>query len=135
MVAFIFYLVLPFFLLWIMGSRRAGALGIACAIVLFVLGLGFVTGLLITFFIEPASYWQAYHLPSLWAARYTDSLGYDDPLYKALLIPYVVLLDALRVYVHFNVTHGTLALWIPEVASWVVLRNFYVIHRQMRNLF
>jgi hypothetical protein len=129
MFGFIFYLTFPFFLAWLMGARRAGALGLACAVALLILGLGFITGLLLTWLIEPSAYWHAYHWPGLWASRYTDSIGYDEPFYKALLIPYVLVLDAARIYVHFSVTHGTLALWIPEVASWLTLRNFYVIYR------
>lgn len=79
MFGFIFFLFFPFILAWLMGIKRAAPLGIACAITLLVLGMGFVTGLLFTWFIERPDYWRAYHWPGLLASQYADSIGYDDP--------------------------------------------------------
>lgn len=131
MLGFIFFLLFPFFVAWLMGIKRAASLGLACAITLAVLGLGFVTGLLFTWFVERSAYWHAYQWPGLLTSQYVDSIGIDEPFYKVLLIPYLLLLDVARIYFHFSVTHGTLALWIPEVISWFTLRNLYVIYRHL----
>lgn len=131
MLAGLWYLGFPFFFLWIIGFRRAGWFGLGVAAVLLVLLLGFITGLLFTWFIEPQSYWHAYAMPKLVTNTYTDSLSWDAPMYKMLLIPYLFVFDILRIYVHFSLTHGTLALWIPEFVSFFILRNWYVVYRQL----
>ena len=132
MLSFIWFLAFPFFFMWLLGVRRAGWIGFACVIVVLVLALGFITGLLFTFFVEPQSYWQAYRLPELTTNAYADSLNLGDPLYKLLVIPYLALYDAMKVYLHFSLTHGTVALWIPELISFAILRNLYAISVYLR---
>lgn len=132
MLSFIWYLAFPFFFMWIMGVRRAGWFGIVFVTALLVLALGFITGLLFTFFMEPQAYWQTYRLPELTTNTYTDNLSLGDPLYKLLVIPYLALYDAVKVYLHFSLTHGTVALWIPELVSFSILRNLYAVFVYLR---
>jgi hypothetical protein len=131
MYAFIAFVAFPFFFFWLLGSRLAGWLGVLFVVTLVILGVGFVTGLLFTWFIEPQSYWHAYQMPELSTNIYANNLGLDDPMYKMLAIPYIVLFDAAKIYVSLSLGHGTLELWIPEFVSFFILRNLYVISRRV----
>jgi hypothetical protein len=89
--------------------------------------LGFGVGLGFKFLVEPSSYWQTYVLPDLLFQSYIDNIANDAPLYKYILALPIGFLDCIRVYVHFNFERGGLALWIPEIMSFICIRNFWKI--------
>lgn len=129
MITFITFIILPIFPLILFAM--AGYIWAYKAIALYLvtvlaLLLGFGTGLGLSFLFQPGSWWKEYELPTLWFKTYMNSLSTqeDAPLYKYVLGLPIAFVDCIRVYVHFNFDRGGLPLWIPEFASFYIIRNY-----------
>lgn len=117
MLLFVLFILSPFIVLGIMGIDWGWKAAYTVGGVILILGFGAICGLVFAAVSEPSSYWRSYDMPKLWANQYVNSMTSDDGFYKLLALPYIFMLDLIRLYFDFSIKNGSLKIWIPELIT------------------
>ena len=117
---------LPLMFLALCGVRGMVKWTALYLITVLLLIVGFGVGLSWKWLVEPQSYWKSYTVPEMWMSTYINSLDVDAPLIDSLYALPLGFIDGIRLYIDFNLQKGGLALWIPEIVSFITIRNFWV---------
>lgn len=117
MLLFVLFILFPFILLGMLGIDWGWKAAFTIGIIILVLGLGAICGLLLAAVSEPSSYWRSYRMPVLWTNQYINSMTSADGFYKLFAVPYIFLVDLIRLYFDFSIKNGSLKIWIPQLIS------------------
>lgn len=128
MIAYILFLAFPFIILFLLGFKIPLKYFIIFTIVTGIIFLGFIFGLAMTWFVTDSQYWRSYEFPDLLTEAYKESLTWQDLPIKYMAIPFIFLVDLFRIYFHMNFTHGHIALYLGEAASYFILWNITKIY-------
>jgi hypothetical protein len=115
--AFAFYIAIPFVILAILGYKKSLELALATFLIIGTYFWSFFTGIMVTFFFEPAdsTYFREYaeKLPRLYASDYLMTIDRTFSLFDASHLIPIFLFDLFRVSFHFIFTHSKITMWIP----------------------
>ncbi len=119
------WVLLPFLILRILGYEKALELGSMVCAILGVYFFSFFTGLLVTFVFESGSsnYFRNYEkiMPRMYASEFKINMPHDAPLIAWTQISLWLLIDLLRISVHFIFTYSKITMWIPMLMGLFII--------------
>ena len=121
--AYILFTATPFIILHFLGVRWALPLYVRCAVLFLIILIGFVAGLLFTSITHDSSFWKSYEMPMLWSKAFADSITYFTPAVLYFFVPWILLVDIVRLYLDFFIFHGSISFYIPQVICFYIIYN------------
>lgn len=123
-------ILLPFALLRLLGYKKGFHLGILVLLALGIYFLAFAGGLALTAMFEHgnSSYWKEYEraMPVMYSAEYKRSMTYESTLIDWSGLPAILLLDAMRISLHFLLTHAKLPMWVMMIPAMYLIKTIIV---------